>query len=54
MLACMHVEVKMCERKLTRRRNETRKNTWGKMIDKATKESYEKYFASCNSLGSID
>ena len=49
-LACVHVEVAMCERKLACRHNEMQKKAQDKTINKSTAETYEKHFASCSGL----
>ena len=46
----MFVEMTMRERKVVCRHSKTKKNTRTKMTDKATKETYEKHFASCSGL----
>ena len=53
-MVCVHVEITMRERKLEHGHCETRKNTWGKMTNMSTKDTYEEHFASCSGLGSID
>ena len=49
-LVCVHVEVAMHERKWAHRHSERRKNTQGKTINKSSKETYEKHFASYSGL----